>query len=393
MFWTKKKAKPRNEAELIEQSLKEIRDIQAKRAKTLPKFYRRLWPEWLDRRVVFGLIAVLVIVLADGVRRENQEFVAILTQSQGQVTCAKSVEAGAQPIALQARCEDGNIISTGPGSSATLEFPDGTAVTLGPSTVFEIRLLEYNRGGQWRTRSFRLLGGTLSAKVSHFFGAGSDMRIYTPASVAAVRGTQFNVAYDASSKQTSVSCAEGTVAYASWAGQPVAVTAGTEARNAYGEAPSAPTPAQVAPFSAAAMIPDKKTPFLKRIELTLTAWLDLPMSVLGIGRCSWGVGAAEIARRTAAQEALRLIHVNIESQAGGYPNFVDPCTLAELNIPAQYLKRITTPLYGAGIERYFKQGDSFVIYARARDKQRTLYKLSSYGVEKATPEEAQSLGL
>jgi hypothetical protein len=117
------------------------------------------------------------------------------------------------------------------------------------------------------------------------------------------------------------------------------------------------------------------------------------MSVLGIGRCSWGVGCAEIARRTAAEEALRLIHVNLESQAGGYPEFVDPCTLAELNIPPQYLKRITTPLYNGCIERYFKQGDSFVIYARARDRERTLYKLSSFGVEKATPEEAQSLGL
>ena len=106
-----------------------------------------------------------------------------------------------------------------------------------------------------------------------------------------------------------------------------------------------------------------------------------------------GHGVREIARRTAAEEALRLIHVNLESQAGGYPEFVDPCTLAELNIPPQYLKRITTPLYNGCIERYFKQGDSFVIYARARDRERTLYKLSSFGVEKATPEEAQSLGL
>jgi hypothetical protein len=392
-MFRKKKPKPKNEAEMIAQALKEIKVQQEKRAKIIPKFYRRILPEWLDRRVAFGLLAVLVIIIGDGVRRENEEFVAVLGQAQGVVTCAASGDVAAQPAALKSRFEDGNIIATGDGAYATLEFPDGSTVTLAPNTVFEVRLLEYSRGGRWRTRNFRLLAGSISAKVSQFFGAGSDMRVYTPAAVAAVRGTQFNVAYDPAAKQATVSCADGTVTYTGWAGQAVQVGPNTESRVTYGEAAFPPAQKEVVPFSAAAMIPDKEAPFLKRVELTITFFLDLPLSVMGIGRCSWGVGAADYARRTAAQEALRLIHVNIESQAGGYPSFIDPCTLAELNIPAKYLKRITTPLYGGGIERYYQSGDSFTIYARARDKARTVYKLSSYGIERVTPEEAQSLGL
>lgn len=393
-MWRRRKRKPKTQAELIAQTLEEIREIQARRARVLPQFYRRLLPEWLDRRVLFAILALVVAFIADGVRRENEEFVARLTQMSGQVQVLAAGQTQATTAAPKAKLEDGDVVMTGPDSYATLEFPDGTAITVAPSSIFEIRLLEYSRGGRWRSRSFRLLGGQIFAKVSKYFGSESDLRVYTPSAVAAVRGTQFSLAYDDASKTAGLVCIDGQVTYAGWAGTPVLVNPGQESVAQYGAPPSNPAaaePSKIVPFSAAAMIPDKSTPFLKRVELTVTAWLDLPLSVLGIGRCSWGVGAAEYARRAAAMESLRLIHQHLEG-ATEYPSFVDPCTLRELGIPEPQAKRLLSVFSGGSIERYIGFGQTFVLYARARDKRRTLYKLTPYGVEKGTEEDEQFLG-
>lgn len=393
-MWRKRKPKPRTQAELLAQTLEEIHEIQARRARVLPRFYRRVLPEWLDRRVLFAILALVVIFIADGVRRENEEFVAKLTQMSGQVQILKSGEAQPVPASLRAKLEDGDTLATGPGSYATLEFPDGTAITVAPSSLFEVRLLEYSRAGQWRSRSFRLLSGQVFAKVSKYFGAQSDLRVYTPSAVAAVRGTQFSLAYDDVTKTAGIVCIDGQVTYAGWAGAPVLVNPGQESVVRYGAQPSNPAaaePSKVVPFSAAAMIPDKSAPFLKKVELTVTAWLDLPLSVLGIGRCSWGVGAAEYARRAAAMESLRLIHQHLEGTPE-YPSFVDPCTLRELGLPEAKAKRLLSVFAGGTIERYIGFGQTFVLYARARDKKRTLYKLTPYGVEKGTQEDEQFLG-
>jgi len=390
----RRKRKPKTQAELIAQTLEEIKEIQARRARVLPKFYRGLLPEWLDRRVLFAALAILVIFIADGVRRENEEFFAKLTQISGQVQILTAGKMQAAPATPRARLEDGDALATGPDSYATLEFPDGTAITVAPNSVFEVRLLEYSRGGRWRSRSFRLLSGQIFAKVSKYFGAQSDLRVYTPAAVAAVRGTQFHLSYDDASKTAGLLCIDGQVTYAAWAGTPVTVYQGQESVAQYGMQPSNPAaaePSKVVPFSAAAMVPDRSAPWLKRVELTVTAWLDLPLSVLGIGRCSWGVGAAEYARRAAAMESLRLIHQHLEG-ATEYPSFVDPCTLRELGIPEPQAKRLLSIFSGATIERYMGFGQTFVLYARARDKKRTLYKLTPYGVEKGTEEDERFLG-
>lgn len=393
-MWRKRKPKPKTQAELLAQTLEEIKEIQARRARVLPRFYRRLLPEWLDRRVLFAVLALFVIFIADGVRRENEEFGAKLTQVSGQAQVVKAGQANSAPASLNAKLEDGDVLTTGPGGYATLEFPDGTAITVAPNSVFEVRLLEYSRAGRWRSHSFRLLGGQIFAKVSKYFGAQSDLRVYTPSAVAAVRGTQFYLTYDDASRTAGLVCVDGQVLYAGWAGTPVFVNPGQESFTQYGTQPSNPAaaePSKVVPFSAAAMIPDKTAPFLKKVELTVTAWLDLPLSVLGIGRCSWGVGAAEYARRAAAMESLRLIHQHLEGSPE-YPSFVDPCTLRELGLPEAKAKRLLSVFAGGTIERYIGFGQTFVLYARARDKKRTLYKLTPYGVEKGTEEDERFLG-
>jgi hypothetical protein len=397
MWLRRQQRKPLTEEQLWAQTLAEVAEQQQRKARFLRRFYRRALPEWLDRRILFGLLAILLVIIFDGVRRENQEFVAKLTELTGGPVYVRDRE-DSEPRAVygHASFTDGNILSTGSNTYATLTFPDGSVVTLAPNTTFEVRVLEYSRGGRWRARSFRLLGGQVWAKVSKYFGPGSDLRVYTPAAVAAVRGTQFSVAYDPDRQQAAVVCNDGLVALAGWRGGVKAVAPGYRASCAYGFEPAPPQTAEKEEFTgfglAALQRPDVPEHWLKRAELWVTYVLDLPLSVLGIGRCSWGVGAADYARRAAAMEALRLIHIHLEGFTE-YPPFVDPVTLRELGLPAKYAQRIASALYGGAIERYYALPHGFVLYGRARDKRRTLYKLTPYGVEKATPEDEAWAGL
>ncbi len=385
-----KRRKPLTERELLEQTLDEIAQHQRRREMAFKRLYRRGRVEWFDRRVAAAVLVVVVAFLADGVRRENAEFVATLTQATGLVYVQHGEEGRQQGIAPPAQLSDGDIVSTAAGAYATLEFTDGSVITLAPGTVFRVCRLEYSRGGRWKVRSFRVEAGQIWAKVSRYFGRGSEMRVYTPAAVAAVRGTVFAVRYDPRVRQAEVVCQDWAVAMCGWRGNAVMVARGAKAQCAYG-APAAPPqrgrPEEFAGFGIAALHrPDVPDTWLKRAELWVTYVLDLPLSVLGIGRCSWGVGSADYARRAAAMEALRRIHLQLETFTV-YPDFVDPVTLRELGLPADKLKRLMSAFYGGAIERYYKVGRGFVLYARARDKRRTLYKLTPYGVEKGTPED------
>ena len=393
----KKRRKPRTEEELLAQTLEEIAEAQQRRRRALRQAYRRMWPDWLDRRVVIGLAIVLVALIADGVRRENAEFVARLTEASGVVYVERAEGRTREAVAPPASFSDGDVVVTGPGTYATLEFTDGSVVTLAPETRLKVCRLEYSRGGRWKARSFRVEGGRIWAKVSRYFGHGSEMRVYTPAAVAAVRGTVFSVRYDEGVKRAEVVCQDGAVAMCGWRGVPVMVGQGAVVRCVYGEEASGPergTAEEFVGFGIAALRrPDVADSWLKRAELWITYVLDLPLSVLGIGRCSWGVGSADYARRAAAIEALRRIHIQLEAFTS-YPDFVDPVTLREIELPADKAKRLMSAFYSGAIERYYKVGRGFVLYARARDRRKTLYKLTPYGVEKATAEDERwaSLG-
>lgn len=396
MLGRRRKPKPRTEEELIAQTLQEIKAQQERKQRFMQRFYRRGLPEWLDRRIIFGLLAVLAALIIDGVRRENAEFVARLTEASGTVQWSEEEGAPARAASVGARFTDGNVVYTAVNSYATLEFPDGTVITLAPQTSFQVRLLEYSRGGKWKARSFRLLSGQLWAKVSKYFGSGSDLRVYTPTAVAAVRGTRFSVVHDTRTQTSKFAVADGTVVCMGWQGFAQRLIPGAVARCTYGkpvETPRRAEPEEFRGFGIAALrSPDRPDSWLKKVELTITYVLDLPLSVLGIGRCSWGVGAADFARRTACMEALRLIHIHLETFQT-YPDYVDPVTLKELRVPPRYIRRIQKALYAGAIERYYRLPRGFVLYARARDKRRTLYKLTPYGVEKATKADEQWAGL
>ena len=388
MLFGKKKQAPQTDEEILLEAFAGVKGQQ----KTRDTRKRRsvLWAKYADKRILYVLALALVVVIGDAVRRENLEFYAVVSQVTGTARVRIAAQAQVQAIEEGQKLEDGGEVSTGPQSWVALSFPDGSVITLAPNTRFQVHLLEYNRGGMWRGRSFTLLAGQMWASVSEKFGADSKCKVHTPSSVAAVRGTKFYVMYDPGNKLTQIACNEGGVRVDGFRGRPSGVVQGSTTTVGYGKPPErrmAMDPGTRNTFAQRplnqAVEPDS---WLKTMELKLTNILDLPLTVLGIGKAGWAFGATESARRTAAMEALRRIHTSIEGYPD-YPEFVDPYTMAELAFRPEDALRVLKNFDGCCLEKYDRLSNGFVIYARARDRARTPYKLTNYGVQAITEEE------
>ena len=390
LFGKKKKKKPQTEEAMMQEMLADIGQSQEAKEKRRKRRGRRLLPSWVDRRIFIGLAIIVGAVIADGVRRENQEFYARATKVYGPCTVHASVQSPAETLEVGANLSNRNVVRTGLNAGVVMEFPDGSVVTVGPSSTLVVKMLEYNRGGAWRTRSFFLQAGQVWARVSPHFGSDSNMKVYTPSSVAAVRGTTFSVYQAPNGKSSDITCVQGNVQAQGFSGAPELVGPNAQARVTVGKSAKKPkrmSEAQTGTFRQVDLykeIPDEH--WLKVLELTITQTLDAPLNILGIGKCSWGVGAADFARRTTALEGLRLLHQHIEGHAQ-FPAYINPATIEELGIPPEQSRRILSVFDGDAIELYRRTGRGFILFARARDNKRTLYKLTPYGPQGATEAE------
>lgn len=392
LLWGRKKEKKElTQEEILEQAFAAVKSTQDRRqARHRRRDRIAYWKKYLDTRILTTLALIFVVIIADAVRRENMEFYATVTQVTGTAQVRLAEGQPFTPLQLDMRLEDGAEVKTGRDGWVSLAFPDGSALTLANDSHFEVHLLEYHRGGQWRSRAFSLLAGRMWARVSEKFGAQSQCKVHTPSSVAAVRGTQFYVMYDPANKNTQIACNQGAVRVDGFRGAPATIAAGAVTSCEYGLPPRDRRqldPGLRQTFGLRALNePVKPDSWLKTLELKLTSVLDLPLSILGIGKCSWAVGAADFARRTAAMEALRRIHTAIEGYPN-YPDFVDPYTMAELAFRRQDALKILKNFDGACLLKYDRVGQGFVIYARARDRNRTPFRLTAYGVERITEDE------
>ncbi|MHB2026403.1 MAG: FecR family protein [Elusimicrobiota bacterium] len=102
----------------------------------------------------------------------------------------------AQPLAPGERAR------TGEGGSALILFPDGSKLLLSPRSDFKLGRADA------RKTEIRLLKGRLKAVVAGLFS--SRLEVQTPTSVAAVRGTQFEVSVNRNGV-TRVGVAEGAL--------------------------------------------------------------------------------------------------------------------------------------------------------------------------------------
>jgi len=162
--------------------------------------------------IIVILVAAIILLVADGVRRENRELTALLDTFTGDVQVFKGGESPSVVPEGKMTLRNKDVITTGDDSSATVVFPDGSAIQLEPKTRFTVVLLDFARGGR-RNRSFMVDYGSVVARVSHFFGAESRATIYTPTAVAAARGTGLRIGHQLPKQKSLLEVGDGTVEF------------------------------------------------------------------------------------------------------------------------------------------------------------------------------------
>jgi hypothetical protein len=390
-----KKKKPQSDTDMLLAALGGVKKRQDRKGGIMRRKMGGGWKRFLDGRVLVVLGIILILCIADGVRRENQEFETTLSTFTGQAWVQEAESTNPTAAVLGEKLVDGNVVSTGPNGSATLVFPDGSLVVLGPSSIMTVKLLEYSRGGAWRARAFYLKVGSVFAHVSPNFGHQSEWKVYTPSSVAAVRGTVFSVTQERTTDTSQVACAEGVVAVRGFTGdavQVVAQAACSVPRGFPANRPAWMEAQQQSEFGGSILWqPAPNASKLQLVEYGVNQFLNGPLNILGIGKCGWAIGAVDSARRSATMEALRRLQQQLEGN-GEYPLYLNPATLEELNMDPVARKQILDQFYGTAIDRYLPaSGRDYLIYVRSRDADRTAFKLTSHGVQFCSKEEADML--
>jgi len=377
------KVQPQNDAEIIAELVKQA---ERERLRKERRKRRRQWfgwiqetPNWLKTLITVTLV-VLVALIADGIRRESKEFKATLVSFSGSVSVFQNTTNQWVPANPEMALRDKDVVRTGANGTAILVFPDGSAIQLEPNTEFEVRLLDFVRGGV-RDRSFMVRFGSAVAYVSQFFGAKSQATVCTPTAVAAVRGTGFRVVYDPATKQTIVQVVDGSVRFrtpiaetASQLGQMVAASGyqmiGTQLLPTEYQRMLAATVSQLRSF-------EQPPNLLQRVEWAINNTLDPFLQILGLTPGGWSYASANFARRTMCMEALRRLRTHLESLQE-VPDYLNPVTLQELTgVHPKEKERILSAFAGNMLESYRKIGrDQYIVRARAKDKKRTLYEMT-----------------
>ncbi len=384
--------KPKYERPLTpeEQVLKAVRDSNARHEQEVKRQRKRhsnyrmglmgAFPDWI-RKVLKVALFIAIVLILDGVRRESLEFSARIASYGGQVQIQKADIPGWEPVASDTALLDGDMVTTGPSSYAVLVFSDGSAVQLEPNTQFVVRVLDFARGGQ-RDRSFMVNYGTITARISSFFGVSSLATVCSPTSVAAARGTGFRVTYDPNTRQTRLQVHNGVVDFQSGYSL-VRSTGGQEVNSEYYEMfrprrASGTALSYVGGQLNSMSIHEKEPGTLQDTEYRLNAFCDPLLQLIGLAPGGWGYNSVDFARRGACMEALRKLQSAIEAVGiQGIPVYLNPVTLEELRLSDKESKAILNTFSDMMLQSYVKTGmDRYTIYARARDRKKTLYELT-----------------
>lgn len=391
MLGTKKKgsSQPSKSGNDILDALKEFDTGRAKREEQEKKSHRfdflKGTPGVL-KIVAIVLVVVVVGLVADGVRREGHEFRAVMKSFSGEVTVASN-GAAAVPATQDVELRNKDVIKTGPGASATLAFTDGSAIQLEENTEFEVRLMDYTRGGQ-RDRSFMLRSGSAVSQVSKFFGQQSRATVCTPTAVAAVRGTGFRVTFDPAKKETYVQVVEGTVEFKTpFIPTPIQVNLGqmTSARGYDATMPEQVPEARFAMvngvFTNLSTEYRKEPSKISQLEAGLNAFFDPALQLMGISPNGWGFTANDAARRAMCTEGLRQMQRHIMTAfPEEVPGYFNPITYEELQLDPRNIPNLESAFFNGMIDSYQKAGkDTWVLRARARDRKRTLFQITEAG--------------
>lgn len=136
---------------------------------------------------------------------------ATIVSASGEVQLESAETGQISTINSKQTINYGDSIQTGDNSSALVQFADGSTLLLQKNThVIFNTISSYGQTGMVDTR-LRLQQGRVETSVRPQGKSGSRYEITTPAAVAAVRGTQFRVAYTPDQKTMGSEVVEGNI--------------------------------------------------------------------------------------------------------------------------------------------------------------------------------------
>ena len=162
---------------------------------------------------------------ADETEEENTKTLKVLAISEG--VEIRREGGGWEDATASMRLEDGDEISTGPDSTITLQFPDGTIMQV--SELTEVRVGFLLSEGNAVRAALQLKIGKVAAKVNPKKTSFTDFTIKSPIATASVRGTTFGAIYHSNTGMR-VMVAEGSVEVTANDGTSQTVNAGYDVR-------------------------------------------------------------------------------------------------------------------------------------------------------------------
>lgn len=140
-------------------------------------------------------IARLVVVLAGLIAATASQAAATVAAVSGDVR-AGTTAAAAAPVRAGQTIATGSVVTTGPGSRATLRFTDGSAVALHDNAEFRIAEFAYSSENPAGDRSrFDLFRGAMRAVTAAIARRSPDSySVRTPQATIGIRGTDFMLA-------------------------------------------------------------------------------------------------------------------------------------------------------------------------------------------------------
>ncbi|CAB3799543.1 FecR domain-containing protein [Pararobbsia alpina] len=115
------------------------------------------------------------------------------------------------PLNVGATLSEGDRIRTSEGAFVTLEFDDGSHVSVSQNSSIDLGTLRKTALTGTTERVINLRQGKVDSEVMHAPKPGDQFQIRSPSVAAGVRGTRFRVNYLRDSKATTVEVLDGTV--------------------------------------------------------------------------------------------------------------------------------------------------------------------------------------
>jgi hypothetical protein len=166
------------------------------------------------------------------------EWVRLTGQVATVVAVAGSVQSSGKKVAVGDVLPQGSVVETGADGSATLDFPDGSVVTVQKSSVLRLDEMVQVAGAGANSIRLKLDDGRIESKVKPHRDVGR-FEIVTPVAVSAVRGTEFRNSFAGADLHATAETLEGTVAVGGGT-DAVAVGAGFGTRIERGKPPLKP---------------------------------------------------------------------------------------------------------------------------------------------------------